>query len=805
MNRLYRMVVGLLCFITLSQAQNVTGKVTENNGERIANATIAVLNTNHGTATDEEGNFQLTLPPGAYTLSVSAIGYASAIEPIVVDTSNTVVNIPLEESSTTLDEVVVSAQRTEQNIIKTPVSVTSLSSRKIEDTRIWELEDLNALVPNYYYGEIGVGFQQIQSIRGISVFSENPAIATYIDGVNQLDILANGFQLTDIESIEVLRGPQGTLFGRNAMGGVINIVTKKPTNKTSAHVQVSAGNLGLQRYAFGVKAPLLKNKLYVGLTGLYQSHEGFLRNDTTGTVDIQPGAQGARVGDETSYYGNLHLKWLVNDRFDAALNVKAQLDDSDASNFFIYQANDSLAKANPDQVRLGRVGEHRRDVVNTALSMNYYTPDVTLSSTSTYQMIGLSYDNIYEANPGFGGTFYASHKDGDFGVRSEPQKVFTQELKITSANEKTGLNYTGGVFYFNQTAFEPTTNIGINYGPLVGPVFVPGYTADTYVVFKNNGENYGFAAFGQLSNDITDRLTLTAGFRYDYEKRENTFNGFGDLIYQGGEEIEFKQDTSLSVDFSAFSPKVALSFKPSKTSNAYFSYTRGFRAGGINTQRIQDVDLTFDPEYSDNVEVGYKGNFLQNRLFFASTAYYIHWDDIQFFNQVSPNVFLTDNVGSAISYGLELEMSAIPLKNLQFDAAYGVNESEYQDFTLNSGGETVQLEGNRLANTPTSTLFLGMQYDVPLFFDINLMGRLELRRTGELFSDRENDLVIDPYHLVNTKWGISYRNQLDVSFWVRNLDNQRYIAYASPSTIGGNRNSLSSAPRTYGITFTAKF
>ena len=136
----------------------------------------------------------------------------------------------LSQSAETLSEVIVTANKREEIISKVATSVTSLSAKKLEDTRTWGLGGLTALVPNYTYQELGVPFQQVQSIRGIQVFSENPAVSTYIDDVNNIDILANGFAFTDIERVEVLRGPQGTLFGRNAMGGVINIITKKPSN-----------------------------------------------------------------------------------------------------------------------------------------------------------------------------------------------------------------------------------------------------------------------------------------------------------------------------------------------------------------------------------------------------------------------------------------------------------------------------------------------------------------------------------------------------------------------------------------------
>lgn len=789
----------MLClFACRGFAQNITGTIKSQSGESIAYANISVLNSPQGAVSHKDGNFTLKLNKGTYQLQFSAIGYATKVQEVVVLNEALTIDVVLSEKTNNLDEVVVSAQRTEQRLIETPISVTSLSATDIENTRSWELEDLNGLIPNYFYSEIGVGFSQIQSIRGISVFSENPAVATYIDGVNQLDILANGFQFVDIERIEVLRGPQATLFGRNAMGGVINITTKQPTNKTSGFVEASIGNLGLQRYSLGFRAPLVKDKLFFGVSALRQQREGFLINDTTGTVAPQPEAQGASIGDETTTYGNLFLKWLPSNKLDFTLNVKGQLDESDASAYFIYQLTDSLALANPDKASLGRIGEHRRDVLNTAFSGNYYHSAFTLNSTTTFQQVGLSVNNIYDANFG-GGIIYASYDGGELGERPSPQQVFTQELKITSVPKKGKLNYTAGIFYFNQTTNEPSTNIAIDYGPVLGPFFVPGYTPGTNVIFRNDGLNSGLAVYGQASYKISDKTEITAGLRYDYESRENTFNN--NVILQDGVENEIFADTTVSGTYTALSPKLALTYYPTANSSLYASYTRGFRAGGVNTQRVAGADLEFDPEYSDNFELGYKADLLKNRLFVAATVYYIDWKDLQFFTQINANLFLRDNIGDARSYGLELEASAIPLKNLRLDAALGYNESEYRDFVL--GNE--DLSGNRLANAPLTTLYLAAQYDLPITKNLGFMLRGELRSIGETFSDRENQLNIGDYSIVNLRTGFTYLNKYSLLFWMRNLTDERFLAYASPSTATGNRNSLISPPRTFGVTISAKF
>jgi iron complex outermembrane recepter protein len=181
-------------------------------------------------------------------------------------------------------------------------------------------------------------------------------VATYIDDVNNLDILANGFALTDIEQIEVLRGPQGTLFGRNAMGGVVNIITKKPTTTSSGFAEVGIGNLGLQRHSLGFKTPLIKDKLFIGINGLFQNQNGYWKNDTTGLKIADGSVNGKLVGGEKNLYDNLFLKWLPSQKLSLTLNLKSQRDWTNTG-FFVSQSDRDLALANPDKISLKRIGE----------------------------------------------------------------------------------------------------------------------------------------------------------------------------------------------------------------------------------------------------------------------------------------------------------------------------------------------------------------------------------------------------------------------------------------------------------------
>jgi len=789
--------LGACLVVQFFYAQTLQGTITDLANRPIAHANITVLNTTQGTVSLADGSFILNLPTGSYQLQVSSIGYATRILKVNL-TEDITLSVVLQPATIAIDEVVVSAQKREQKLQEVPIAVTSLNAKRVEQTRSWSLNDVIGIVPNYSYGELGVGFQQLQSIRGIQVFSENPAIATYVDGVNSLDIAAGGFQFMDIERIEILRGPQGTLYGRNALGGVVSIITKKPTNVSSGFFESSVGNLGLQRHGLGYKTPLIKDKLFFGISAQYQYRNGFLTNDTEGTVTPLQGEDGKRVGDEGSLYGNLFLKWLPGEQWDATLNLKTQIDQSDASAFFVSVQDEQTALANPDKIFLGRVGEHQRNIMNASAAVNYTTEAFKITSISAYQRIALRFADL-DFLPQFSGQVFSSYRDGRLGDFNRPQEVFSQEIRISSENQNNRLQYTAGTFYFNQTNYEPSTNTA----RIIDET--------TVEVFSNIGKNEGLAFFGEINYAVTDKFTATVGLRYEHEKRKLIFSRFE----EAGNVRSFTGPRTVNTgSYNALLPKFALAYKLSDFQNIYTSFTRGFRAGGINGSLLPEgISETFDPEYSNNYEIGYKSSWFENKLQVNIAAFHIDWSALQFTNSFGDGVFAITNVGDARSTGIELETIAIPLKGWQIEGNLGINDTEYRDFEISRDRfniDTGELEtivtdvsGNQLANAPQHTLFLATQYEFPVFKDFTISLRGEVRNMGRQFSDIQNDLEIEPYTLINTLASLS-NGKYTLSFWVRNLNDERYIQFGAPDTSFG-RSTRISAPRTFGSTLNIKF
>jgi iron complex outermembrane receptor protein len=274
----------LVSFLSQLQAQSVaeiTGSVTDESAAPVSGASVRLLNTAKAAVTNKAGTFSLQrVDAGTYLMQVSAIGFATITKEVIVSSSTGPVSVVLTGTSRRLDEVVVSAQKREEVLQRLPISVTALNARQVQEFRLWDIRELTGIVPGLLSSDPG-DKRNVTSIRGIVTTSYDPAVTTHIDGCNQFNLDTYISPLFDVERIEVLRGPQGTLYGRNAMGGVINIITRQPTNQATGFAEATIGNKGQQRYSLGVRVPVVKDKLYVGAAGLYQRMNGFTPTNST--------------------------------------------------------------------------------------------------------------------------------------------------------------------------------------------------------------------------------------------------------------------------------------------------------------------------------------------------------------------------------------------------------------------------------------------------------------------------------------------------------------------------------------------
>ncbi len=671
-----------------------------------------------------------------------------------------------------LEAVTVTAQKQREDLQKVPFAVSSVDAELAERMNLWNVKELRAVIPNLYFANPGDN-RNVIAVRGITTTSYEPAVATYVNGVNQFGLDTYFFLLNDIERIEVLRGPQGTLYGRNSMGGVINIITREPSYN-SGFAKVDVGNYGLIRTAFAYNIKAFDGKLGAGFLLANERRGGFYinefdnerfdkqRNNTlSGYIDYNFGKGWRAKFDLRSYKGRNHGAFTLAPDPDSALE-------------------------NPFRVNQ-----------NATTRMVDETSNFSMAVTKTGGKLDFTSVTAYQQNY----RYYEDPIDGDFspadavsiinnyGKDWNTNAVWTQELRLAGKGER--LDWQFGVFGFLTDA---PTRQGIFFGEDAGLMGSPMTNFTNINTNKSTGS--GIAVFGQGTYRLDERLSLTLGLRADYEEKK--------LIVS--QEFDFGEgpfytvpDTSGRVDFTAISPKLALGFTPAEDHNWYVSYSRGYRPGGltqIGSDPSQPPLVTYDPEFSNNLELGTKNYFLNHRVRFNAAVFLSGISDVQVPALILPDALvITSNAGDVRSYGVESEFSALLSRNLVLDFNVGYTHATYTNLSLPGENGIQDFSGNRQLFTPEYTSFVSLEY-TPDFFSYSSwkwLFRGELQSFGKQFFNLENTFSQDAFSLVNLKVGVTHRN-MEITCWAQNIFDATYIDYAynfgashlgNPATYGG--------------------
>jgi iron complex outermembrane recepter protein len=773
----------LIAMLAIGKANGqarLSGTVADVQGQPIAGATIHLLNTEITVASDSVGRFTIPrLTGGMYIVQVSAIGYTTLAQRVTVDAAP--LSFRLASSLLQLDAVTVTADKKEELLQNVPVSVTAISAKQVDAFRLWDIKDITGIVPNLYSGNSGDG-RNVTSIRGITTTSYDPAVATYIDGVNQFSLDTYIPELSDIERIEVLRGPQGTLFGRNAMGGVINIITKQPTNATHGFAEVDLGNYDQQRYSAGIRTPLINDVLFVGVSGMYSKRDGYYTNDfNNSSYDRQHG-----------FTGNYYLKYLPGAKWSLTANLKQQ----DNRNWGAFPLVNSAAQAfaQPYHLDQNAIGEMIDNTLDASLAIKHSGVQVDFSSQTSWQ------HNYRYYNPSVDGDFSPADAVtiiNNYGHAWNNVQVFTQELRLSSADSRVSpFSWTAGAYFFHQ--YEPNKQ-ATHFGADAALVGSP--QTDFSSIDVTKARNTGVAGYGQVNYAVTKQLELIAGLRYDYEHRYLNVEG----LYQpdGQAAIVSTPDTAAALHFGAVSPKVGAKYVVGEHNMLFATYNRGYRPGGLtqlSTDPTQPPLYPYQPEYSNNIEVGLKNNWWDHKLQVNVTAFLSHVNDAQVPTLVLPSaITVTRNTGKLISKGAELEVSANPVKGLALDYSFGYTDAHYQSLNLSENGAAIDLAGKKQIFTPDFTSMLAPQYSMLLNARsaVRLIVRGEWFWLGRQYFDLENTIMQNPYSKINARVGVSTKH-LELFLWTRNLTDTKYIEYAYD--FGAVH---LADPRTYGVTVKA--
>ena len=699
----------------------------------------------------------------------------------------------------TLEEIVVTAERREQNLQSTPIAVTALSSIQMERLQVTESLDLVRHVPNLVgFNNVTLGASNSYYMRGIgsaeSIATFDPPIGTYIDDIYVARQNANNIDLVEVERIEVLRGPQGTLFGRNTTGGAISIITKKPSEDFYAKGAVGYGSFNEMRGKVAINIPI-SDKVFTTFSSYYIKDDGWQRSIVTDEKYNSKeafGVRGAvRVMPSDNVTWDLSGDWSTQDH----QNLQSIVDRAAAPTNIKGGSSGPWELGTPrlNGVYLSncKTGDEPRDWIRNGCTANNvtgynFTSNIAVEMDSFGVEIITGYRNL---NHDFVSPLFGSLRDGIELplINDGDHNQFSQEFKFSGDALDGSLQWTTGVFYMKE---DNLTQYETSLSSPAGGVFL---VLDDNIM-ENDTES--LAWYAQTDWEVVDRLTITTGVRWTDEKKKVPFffhtNSFG--VEFGMEEITAAGNPD-AVTAIQWTPRLAASYQVNDDMMLFASATRGFKSGGWNARTSTPRLFTrFDEETVWSYEIGTRAEWFDNRLRTNITLFDVTYSDIQLPSLAfAPGpgeapTFLNNNAGVANVRGAEIELMGQLSEELSVFANIGLADGKYKSLTPGAivAGFTSDTVPER---SPDYTLQMGLNYDTyvdSLNGDVNL--NADILVLDEYPSNPQNNPENDNpgYATVNASvgydsedgvWGVRLgcKNCLDEQYWTTHFIGARFL------------------------------
>jgi iron complex outermembrane receptor protein len=626
-----------------------------------------------------------------------------------------------------LEEVIVTARKREESIQDVPISVTSIG-KELKEASLRRLDDIQSFTPNVYIRRTtGTPGGAAISIRGVSYQetdkSYDPSIGVIMDGMYLGTSSGSMLQNFDTARIEVLRGPQGTLFGKNTVGGVINVIRSDVTMEWGGDASITVGEDGREDFKGVLNVPIIEDKLGVKLFANDINSDGQIRN-TTLNKDVG--------GDDYQTYG-FATKWNATDdlsfkfhyehnknKTDAgAWSNENQSDGSDLACslqglFTPVSCADSDTGSDKDHVSSDRKNKNDSKVDSYIATINWDFDSFLLTSITAYRDQDEHFLSPFDSTAG---PFLYLDYYNDWEQTS-------QELRLTSQFSET-IDFVTGVYYWD-VDYKQNWDVGeLHYildqiGALNGVPGGLGLTPDTLARNGQDQSTTSYAAFFSGDYHINDQWTITAGLRYTYEEKD--FGGGESTFYQAGQPTPELPWSKFDDDWDEWSPKVGFSYDYNDDIMIFGSYAEGFKSGGFFGRQagFDGLDPQYEPEYVDNYELGMKSTWLDGRLIFNPTVFYSNYDDKQeeFLTAISLSNVATvvRNASTLEIYGAELEVQFQVTEGLNIRAMYGYLNAEYDDYIADINGDGNVTDNSDLTprNTPENTFGFSTTYTIPI-------------------------------------------------------------------------------------------
>lgn len=700
------------------------------------------------------------------------------------------------QEAVTLEEIVVTATKRVTTLQETPISVSAFDAQYLEQNNIREFSDFASSIPNVSAPDGLTGTRNV-SIRGISspVRSgsgvEQP-VGVYFDGVVVDNEALNGLVL-DLASIEVLRGPQGAIWGRNTPAGAILYRTQRPSAEFEGYVDAEIGNYDLRQATAGLSGPVIGENILFRLAAGHLERDGFTRRRSGGTLNNQ---------DQDVVRGALTLR--PAEGLDITLIAQRDWIDGYVGGheyftgpFAVLSGTDGYAR----EVDTDFHTQSSRDTTALTGIIDYAIGNHTLTAVSGYR----SYE-ILRA-----GDTDATHQFVVNEIITEDTEQFSQELRLASPVDGRFDWIAGLYFYYQKQKPDDETQVGAEF---------LGLPAGSEITLRNQGtlKTRSYAAFGEASYELTDVFTARLGVRWTKDDKT------AEIVQRTTQIINLPPpigpiDASVTQDFesdyenSKFTPVMGFDLHASDDVLFFANAGKGYKAGGFNPNGT--VRTTYGPENSTSYEIGVRSQWFDKALTANATAFYVTYEDLQIQSFEGLNAIFV-NAGEARSKGAELELLARLSSGWRLQAAVGFNDAEFEKFLIAGGapdGGDLDLSGNRLPFAPRWNASVVSRYGAPVGATGEIYAQAEWSYSADYWLDITNDPDggrQDSFALLNARVGLDLPgNALEVSLWGRNLTDCDYkadfVGNLPAALFGGSKFHVLAAPRTYGVDVRYRF
>lgn len=657
-----------------------------------------------------------------------------------------------KQNNGTLSVVTVTAEHHSEDLQKTPLAISAFDEKALEDKQIKSVRDLAGQVPNLTLPRQSISYSaQTYGIRGIGETDpiQESAVAVYADDLYIPRAISSMLDFNDVQRVEVLRGPQGTLYGRNSSAGAIRVITQDPDQQVRGFAELSAGNYNAQNGRVLISGPLVDNALFGSFSAIRLTRDGTVSDPTRGkdvnNIDIQ------------SYRGKLRLN-PVDSPWDVQLTVASTFDRGDTTSYTPFDANGhfdrfkSYSSLDP---------KNKLDQGSGVLRAIYTINDhLNFKSVTAYSAFHqpVDYDNSGQA---------ALIQQN---LITYDQNYATQEFQLNGDYDK--FSFSTGLYLYREKFDADRDNL--TYSVARNRVIGQGQDSTT--------ETESYALYGQGSYHLTEKFSLIAGLRYTREHKNFDYTNNAINVNRQITGVNFTADASHS--WQSTSPKVGFEYAWTPHLNQYAYVAKGFKAGGYDNRAPTKAaaEQAFSPEDVTTYETGFKSDFLDNRLRTNVAFFYNDYKDLQT-NAYDPSlgVNLRTNVGRAHTYGVELETTSALTQNLQLTANAGYLESKYDDFQ-NASGPGVSANGKQLVLSPRWNASVGLNYTVP----IDLPGALLLGTDAQFQTKSYANALNDDVQEVPTQtfWNAHTSYITGDGHWTTTLAVKNLLDRAYPQSVG---------------------